>query len=391
MRFPRRRIEASFRTLHEAYEYKLSQFPDEDTGERLKLAQWCLAQNLQEEAKAQLNGILKINPKPPPATAMLQKMEQAEARQARRRLDPGVQQAGATSDELPPSGPKELDPAALRRPGSRLMAGGIADIPNIFDLPRPTALKISEDFNRSIHPILQSSCAKCHNDRYPGAFQLRQVRRPRELNRDTLNLNLEATLQLIDPSNPSKSELLSSSLRPHGYGKSQQPIFRGSNDPSYQRLTQWVNSVCKPFKRDELRQASAQAGPAESEERFAADRAVNLGNPAATNRQIMPNRQQPSRFQETPSARIPDQVGAGPGEFPLATLENATSLRTTGVLQIPPSPPKAASQTTAAELPELPANSAVIPSPQKPKKPKKPVKIDPAVLERVLKARNGGN
>lgn len=381
MRFPRRRIEATFRTLREAYEYKLSQFPEEDTGERLKLAQWCLAQNLREEAKAQLLGILKINPKHPPATAMLQKMEQAEVRQARRRLDPGVQQAGATSDELPPTGPKQLDPTALRRRGAGMMAGGIADIPNVFDLPRPTALKISEDFNRSIHPILQTSCAKCHNDRYPGAFQLRQVRRPRDLNRDTLNLNLEAALHLIDPLNPAKSELLSSSLRPHGYGKSQHPIFRGSADPSYQKLSQWVNSVCKPFKKDALRQAGATS----DEEQFAADRAVNLGSPAAIdapNRQIMPIRPQPA-------IRVPERPGAGPYEFPLVTQENATALRTTGILQAPPSAPSEAAQ--AAELPKLPPGTASTPAAPSVNKPKKSVKIDPAALERVLKARNGGN
>jgi hypothetical protein len=117
----------------------------------------------------------------------------------------------------------------------------------------------------------------------------------------------------------------------------------------------------------------------------------------------MPDRQQPSRLQETPpSARIPAQVATSPNEFPLVNMENATALRTTGVLQIPPhAPPKMATGTTAnptrpqphtdaaaTELPALPPKSAADPST---KKPKKPVKIDPAVLERVLKARNGGN
>ena len=58
-----------------------------------------------------------------------------------------------------------------------------------------------------------------------------------------MRANLEITLQFIDKENPSKSELLSSTLRPHGYSPNRRPIFPGSNDRAYQVLATWVNSL----------------------------------------------------------------------------------------------------------------------------------------------------
>jgi hypothetical protein len=416
MQFPERRIVKTFRTLREAYEYKLSQFPEEDTQERLKLAQWCLTQDLQQEAKEQLQGILKINPKHPPAKAMLEKMEQTEARLARRKIDPDVQQAKATPEDMTGL-PKQLDSAALLRSRSRPAVAGIADVPEIFNLPRPIALKINDEFNRSIHPILQAYCAKCHNERYPGDFQLLQIRSRRDLNRDTLRLNLEATLQLIDPLNPSRSEILSSPLRPHGLGKTKRPIFRGSNDLAYQKISAWVESICKPLKMDTLRQASTRPDSAADTERFAVDRVPNLGEPAAyPSSPRRPRSLQGAMEQSTPPQQIDTQPG--PGEFPLGALPIQGGLRATGNAQLPNGPPgrsgtmpqpaappsavtipppatigRTAQAASAADaLPELPPEAATTPSTtSKPKKPKTPVKIDPAMLELMLKARNGGN
>ncbi|ODT96570.1 MAG: hypothetical protein ABS79_07940 [Planctomycetes bacterium SCN 63-9] len=429
-RFPRRRIEQTFSTLQEAYQYKASQFPDEDVQERLKLAQWCLAQNMETEARTQLNGILRINPKHIQAKAMLEKLDATQVRLAKQRqLDPGVRQAQATPGDIQGDGsPQELDPAALGRSGAqtRSMASGIAEVPNIFNLPRPTALRLSEEFNRSVHPILQRHCAKCHNERYPGMFQLRQVRSPRDLNRDTLNLNLDATLQLIDPSNPSRSEILTTSLRTHGIGKTKRPIFRASNDPSYLKLSQWVENICKPLGRDAIQQTSAQADPANVEERFAADRTPNLGlpsdDPGASASSIPPSRMNVPDFQSPRRVpQSPAQAVAGPNEFPLTNLTgNAAPASGT----IPNSgagtqPAMSPATRTAVAIPQTSAATATAPSatpaatPRAPvasasaqpapgsspvagtaptaKKPKAAVKIDPAALERLLKARNGGS
>src|SRR5207244_4764077 len=93
------------------------------------------------------------------------------------------------------------------------------------------------------HPILQRYCANCHNEKYPGNFQLVRVRSKGEGTADALRANLDGVLRLINPENPAKSELLSSALVPHGGGPNPRPIFRGSNDPAYQLLAAWVNSL----------------------------------------------------------------------------------------------------------------------------------------------------
>ena len=63
---------------------------------------------------------------------------------------------------------------------------------------------------------------------------------------DALRANLDATLRLIDPENPSHSVLLSSTLRPHGRGTKPRPIFPGSNDKAYKALAEWAGRLVAP-------------------------------------------------------------------------------------------------------------------------------------------------
>ena len=106
-------------------------------------------------------------------------------------------------------------------------ASGVKDLPVIFDLPLPLAIKRTEEFTRYVHPLLQAYCAKCHDGQYDGDFQLVPIRGRADRTSDALRANLDATLRLIDPKNPSHSVLLSSTLRPHGRGTKPRPIFPG--------------------------------------------------------------------------------------------------------------------------------------------------------------------
>ena len=49
-------------------------------------------------------------------------------------------------------------------PRSRTAANRGAERPVIFDLPPDVAMKRFVEFARDVHPILQASCAGCHND-----------------------------------------------------------------------------------------------------------------------------------------------------------------------------------------------------------------------------------
>src|SRR5262249_58066311 len=96
---------------------------------------------------------------------------------------------------------------------------------------------------RAAHHTLQAACARCHNEKYDGTFQLIEVKPRHAPTADVLRANLDATLRLVDPENPARSELLSSALLPHGNAPTKRPIFRGSNDIKFQILATWVNSL----------------------------------------------------------------------------------------------------------------------------------------------------
>jgi hypothetical protein len=276
MRFPKRAVEALFNSLREAYEYKLRQLPEHDPDERMKLARWCLNQKLTTQAKEQLACILQVDPDNGPAQAMLTKIGQEEARLAFRR-DPEVQQARA--DGMPRAGalPATLDSSMVDRAASALK---IPSSPVIFDLPRPLAIKRTNEFFQFIHPMLQAQCAKCHNGDHNGKFQLVPIKTKLDRTPDALRHNLDVALLLVNRGNPGSSELLTSTLRPHGGGPNPRPIYPGSNDRSYQILAAWVNGLRAPRTPGDDQRTEGDGPSLDQTVPFAADRArVGQGSP----------------------------------------------------------------------------------------------------------------
>ena len=78
------------------YKYKLERLAENDFDERLKLARWCLGQDMEAEAREQLTAILELDPK-------ISKPRRCWIRSTRRRCDwrcasfatRGVQQTAA--------------------------------------------------------------------------------------------------------------------------------------------------------------------------------------------------------------------------------------------------------------------------------------------------------
>ena len=97
MHFPKKRVEGIFDSVRQAYEYRLSQLPDHDSDERMKLALWCLHLKLTAEARQLLTSVIEMNPKNSQAKAMLISIDQAATRLARRERDPEVRQTKAES------------------------------------------------------------------------------------------------------------------------------------------------------------------------------------------------------------------------------------------------------------------------------------------------------
>ena len=270
MRFPKKRIERVFPSMQEVYKYKLEQLPEDDFQERIKLARWCLEQKMEPEARQQLAAILERNPKHAAAKAMLVSLDQAEVRMTNRMRDPGIRQTGG-EQEQPVAGdrPGTLDASVISgaRRGMR-----ISGLPVIFDLPPAQAVKRAEEFNRYVHPVLQTYCVRCHNERYDGTFQLIQIKSRIDRTPEAFRANLDATLRLIDRENPTRSELLSSSLRPHGRGPNTRPIFQGSNDKAYQILATWAKNLQSTPIAEAVVPAKFAVPGADSGESFASQR-----------------------------------------------------------------------------------------------------------------------
>ena len=249
--FPKADLVMSFGSLHDLYRYRLNQFPESDPDEHLKLARWCLKEKMMDEARAELEAVVKYAPKDRIAQAMIEKLD-ADAERVASNRDADV--VRTSLDPASASPPPALDPVAIQAAKREL---GVGDVPVIFDLPPPLAVKRAQEFSTIIHPILQNKCASCHNERFNGAFRLIEIRGGRSIRGDELRVNLDATLQLIDPERLEKSDLLTSLLMPH---KSlRRSILGGQNDPYYQIISTWVSKL-RPQRGAETRRTNAGAG-----------------------------------------------------------------------------------------------------------------------------------
>jgi hypothetical protein len=422
IRFPKRQVERAFDSVQEAYRYRLQRVPEDDPAERLRLARWCLSLHLDKDARTLLEQVVEISPNHGPARAMLTKMNQAEAARVARnesKIDAGVQKTGG--EEVAEDRPGALDSAVLKGAERRM---GITGLPVIFDLPPAMAVRSAEQFKQFVHPVLQAFCAKCHDANYAGMFQLVPVKTARQRTPDAIRANLDATLRLIDRENLAKSELLSSTLRPHGIGVKARPIFSGSNDRAYRILATWVTGLRLPSGFEPSDPAGART-PSDSGEAFAADRNRSGGDvldEIARNarsgdpRQPRANRNPTAGLEGAPSYRyvegqgmVPEESGqADPQEFPLPymlggprpDLPAAAPGRANGLGQQPFAKRAADPSSTRPALP-LPGDVSdpsdgidpTVPGARKPPAANdaraattknKPVKIDPKILEKLL-------
>ena len=258
LRYRRKEVVKVFATLADVYDYKLAHIPAGDPDEQLTLAKWCLQEGLKAEAVDRLKVVLDLNPTNRNAGNMLASIEAQSDRQDTK--DRAVIRTEALST-MPanPEKPNAINEIAMMK-AARAM--GALGPPVIFDLPPAVAVKRFEQFKVGTQRVMLKSCAKCHDERYAGDFKLVDIKTKRDENHLTYMTNLDATLRLIDQTNPAQSPLLTNSLLPHG--PNQKPIFRGYNDPAYQVLATWVRSVVTPTTTDaRVSPTSAFGSPAD--------------------------------------------------------------------------------------------------------------------------------
>jgi hypothetical protein len=406
MRFPKKRIEKVFPGIQDVYAYKLELLPENDFDERIKLARWCLEHKLEAQAREQLGAILERSPKHAQARAMLVSLDQAKVRQSNRMRDPEVRQTKGEQVPAADARPNSLDASIIS--GAR-RGMGIPDLPVIFDLPPAQAVKRAEEFARYVHPVLQAQCARCHNEQYDGAFQLVPFKTKLDRTREAFAANLDATLKLVDRENPTRSDLLSSTLRPHGRGPNMRPIFQGSNDPAYRILASWIFKLQAAKPTDEVMPAKLSAPEAAPREVFASARgratpdvessvaAPQRFSTGPVETKVLP----PVRFD--PAKGMVPETKLDPDEFPLPFAVGGSKPKTSAI-----PPPRTMIPSGSKVLPSKPASSLAAEGPgtkasaedrsddqtaesaaaatEKPRK--KPLKLDPTILQRALQLKN---
>jgi hypothetical protein len=240
-------------TLPEAYQQLRESYKRPTANDHLDLGSWCLQKQLFEEASAEAQAALALEPSRKEALSLLKKAEAALGR-----------------IELPMI---PVAPNIVPRP----IAGGAVV---------STATQV--EFSRHIQRLALNKCGNggCHGASALSAFKLQQGGRS--------DLNLEAILKYVDPENPEQSPLLVKARTADGPHSG---LFRGtSGTEQYARLMNWVVQAAK----DQNNLAGLPKRPKERRE----------GGPRYT---IRPRSEQP---EETASAAPDESVAAQEPQTP---------------------------------------------------------------------------
>jgi hypothetical protein len=178
-----------------------------DADERLRLARWCSANGLPDEALS-------------------------EARTAAR-MRPGFKAAEQLAAALEANA--QLTPAPVVTPAKAEVAAKdtVTDVPTVEYNSESFPLYASR-----VNTILLNTCASCHG---PAAKGFRLTRGG---GRAGLNKNLMSALAQVNPSDPAASPLLVKAVTAHGNATT--PPFRTKAHPAYQTLETWVRFCRAP-------------------------------------------------------------------------------------------------------------------------------------------------
>jgi hypothetical protein len=187
------------------------------------LAQWCLTNHLDGEARQELLDALKLEPDRDDARRMLRNAE--ESLQKDRRIE---------------SSPVEVHDEPARTAGQT--SASTEDAVSLGGLSREQALQ----FARRIQPLLMNNCTAsgCHGRDSQNGFRLYKISPGKYANRHAAERNLAEVLECIDLKKPRSSPLLTAPRGKHG--RRGRPVFAGPRgEEQLAELQKWVTAVAR--------------------------------------------------------------------------------------------------------------------------------------------------
>ena len=216
LQVPVANVEFIGKSRQDVYQFRRNLVDGNNCQDLMKFAEWCTNNGLVKEAVEEYVRARRIVPNTALDSVILQRIE-------------SLQRQAAT-------------PIPFAAPDAGLSKVGAADSDGddigrwVNGMPK----SIVDSFSRKVQPILASRCAAsdCHGSASDNGFKIGIPRHP---NGSTTYRNLQASLQWIDPANPSASPLLAAMVSYHGGAK---PPFNVESN-QYTGTIQWIQATIK--------------------------------------------------------------------------------------------------------------------------------------------------
>lgn len=275
MLVPFNQVRMQAATDYEVY-YKLRKnAPDGSTSYRLSLAKWCLNNKLYNQARNEVQVVLKAEPENPTARRMLTRIDNL--------LD--------TKNESPKERPSLYE--RLLAPEAKSLAG--------------LSSNAAATFVSRVQPILMHNCAVagCHGPRAKNDFVLLRVHLSSGSRRGQSERNLAAALRYVNVRQPESSALLE---KPKGkHGRRGGTIFRGRGGARQREILRyWVRMIASESRQTAKSRSSRTSRRSGRPAARSSIAARPIGEPVVTPqlRAGFGNGPLPSSYQLTPAMRV---------------------------------------------------------------------------------------
>jgi hypothetical protein len=208
LELPARRVLAVVADRKAAFVFVAGRANQRDPDERLRLARWCDANDLADEALAEARAAVRLRP----GFIAAEKLVSVLQERTTLPTTPLVVRASALS----PATEKVTDIAAVEY--------------NSESFPL---------FASRINAILINQCATCHAREDAKGFKLTRVG-----GRNGVTRNMMAALPHVNPKDPAASPILTKSILAHGNATT--PAFKTKTHPAYEALETWARFARAP-------------------------------------------------------------------------------------------------------------------------------------------------